>query len=219
MCTRCPASLAIVISLGLVGAAAIGFTQPEKAKPSDKPAAAKQPEKPAAPKGDKPAADPGDMHQQEEPGPVNQRLSKLAGSWETSTKMEMQGMPPMDSKGSTTITSELGGRSLHEKGHGEFQGQTMHDFKMWCYNTNSKKYEAVWSWTMSNGYLYMTGESKDDGKTIDWKAHFAGDKGHEEFKALTTLTDNDHFTVKMFGGKMADGSQGPDMTITYTRKK
>jgi hypothetical protein len=209
MSTRCPASVVALISLGLVGAAAIGLAQPEK-----------QPEKPAAkaPQPDKPAAG-HDMDKPDEPGAINLRLQKLAGNWQTATKMEMDGQPPMESKGTSTISGAMGGRSLHENGKGDFMGQPATDFKMWCYNTGSKKFEAVWSWTMSTGYLYMSGESKDEGKTIDWKAWYDGDSGREEFKALTTIASDDQFTVKLYGGKMPDGSPGPTMHITYTRSK
>lgn len=218
----------LVLTLSLT-AAAIALTQPEKPsqppKPATPPAAkpdAPQPAKPdpakgAAPKND---ADEAAAMASMNPGPVNEKLQKLAGQWDTVTRLEMAGRDPAESKGAETIAGALGGRFLQETGTGQMAGMPTQSFKMWGYNNGSRKYEAVWSWTMSTGFLHMAGESKDDGKTIDWKAWFDNEIGvREEFKCLTTFTDADHFTVKIYGGTMPDGDPAPTMTTIYSRKK
>ena len=74
--------------------------------------------------------------------------------------------------------------------------------------------------TLSTGLLHMDGESKDDGRTIEWNAWYDDETGKRaEFKVKTAIADDDHFTHTMFGGKLADGSPGPTMTASYSRKK
>lgn len=154
------------------------------------------------------------------PGPMHGRLTALAGDWETRSRLEMAGQEPAESSGTATLKAELGGRFIHETGRGEMMGMPTEHFKLWGYNAGSKKFEAVWTWTMSTGLLSMVGETKDDGKSIEWKAWFDNEVGvREDFKALTTFVDDDHFTVKLYGGKMPDGTPGPTMLVEYSRKK
>jgi hypothetical protein len=154
------------------------------------------------------------------PGPIHRRLMRLAGEWTVATKLEMPGQPASDTVGKATLAAALGGRFLHETGDGEMMGAPTHHFKQWGYNNGSKKYEAVWSWTMSTGLLSMSGESPDDGKTILWIASYDNEVGvRQEFKCKTTLADDDHFTVVIDGGTMPDGTAGPTMAMTYTRVK
>lgn len=186
----------------------------------DKPAATR----PAAPAAGKAAQTPPpemeEMMKLMRPGPQHERLLKLAGDWTVETTMEMAGAPAEKSSGTATLKPALDGRFMQETGAGESMGMPASHFKMWGYNNGSKKYEAVWAWTLGTGMLYMNGESKDDGKTIEWKAWFDNESGvREELKATTTHTDADHFSVKLYGGKMPDGSPGPVMTANYTRKK
>ena len=154
------------------------------------------------------------------PGPIHARLNKLAGDWETLTRVEVAGQPPSETRGTATIKSALEGRFLHETGSGEMMGMPAQHFKMWGYNNGSKRFEATWTWTLSTGFLHMEGETRDDARTINWKAWFDNETGlREEFKALTTITDDDHFSTRIYGGKMPDGSPAPTMNITYTRHK
>lgn len=208
---RLKAPFAIAGVLLMSGAAALALTQPETAK--SQPA----PDKPK-PEGtvDPEAAPDAAIN----PGPVHEKLMKLAGSWETSTSMEMQGIPPSKTAGTVTINASLDGRFLQESGAGEMMGVPTKDFKMWGYNGASKKYEGIWAWTMSTGFLYLKGNSTDNGKTVDWDAWFDNESGErEELKVRTMFVDEDHFTVKLFAGTMPDGSPGPVMVTEYSRRK
>lgn len=210
-----PAAICFALSLGMA-------QPPETPKPVEKPAPTAQPERPAAPKATEPAkaADEAAAEGDDQPGPAHARLMKLAGNWKVTVKLEMDGIPPMESTGSMKVSAELGGRFLHERGGSEAAGQQTEEFKMWGYNNASKKYEGVWTWTLATGLLHLTGESKDDGKTIDWEAWYYNRSGNkEEFKVQHAFTDDDHFSVKLFGGKLQDGTPGPTMNISYARNK
>jgi hypothetical protein len=208
--------------LAAAGASAAAFqpTSAPKSQPGGK--APQPPIKPAQPPTGAPPMDEQtqQMLKDMQPGPEHVRLQKLAGDWTTETTMEGMPQPVPKTAGTEKISSSLGGRFLHEQGTGEMMGMPMESFKVWGYNNGSHKYEATWTWTMSTSLLHMTGESKDGGKTIDWQAWFEGAGGkREEFKCQHAFTDDDHFTVKMYGGKMPDGTPGPTMTSVYTRKK
>jgi hypothetical protein len=219
-----PSLVVLLVGGTLVGAAA-GLAQPEKPKtPTPAPRPAAPSEKPAPqPEKGKPAGMDDKMQEMDEAtktGPEHARMARLAGNWDVVTTIEGAGMPPSKTNDTSTITSELGGRFVHERSRGEMMGQPVESFKMWGYNNGTKKYEGVWTWTMNTSVLHVTGDSKDGGKTIDWNAWYqAKPDKREEFKVHYTFADDDHFTVKLDGGKIPDGSPGPVLTSVYTRKK
>jgi len=153
--------------------------------------------------------------------PEHKQFEKLVGNWTISTKTEMKGVPPSENPGIATLKLALGGRFVQETGGDKMDNDKTEQFKMWGYNAGTKKYEGIWSWTHSTGFLYLSGEAADSGKTIDWKAWFDDDHTgkHTEFKVKMTITDDDHFTVVIISGTRPDGSDGPTITSTYTRKK
>ncbi|MFO0839342.1 MAG: DUF1579 family protein [Phycisphaerae bacterium] len=219
--------LHLATSAAVVQLAAFAFAQDKPAAPSAKPSApATKPAGITKPEGKPegketpPTGEEAAAMQAAMPGPMNERMMKFAGEWSVETTMEMGEQPPSKSSGTYKISTALGGRFVQETGVGEFMGGPVNSFKMWGYNNGSHKFEAVWAWTMATGFLHMSGESKDDGKSIDWQCWYDNESGaREEFKAKHTFADDDHFTVKLYGGKMPDGSPGPTMTSTYTRKK
>lgn len=172
---------------------------------------------------DKPGEPPKDMpHDMAAmmPGPAHEKLMALAGEWKTRQTMKLAGMPDDVSEGAVTLAPMLGGRFIHESGKGQAMGMDAEHFKMWGYNNGSKRYESVWTWSLSTGLLHMEGASGDEGKTIDWDVWFINEAGmKEEFKCKTTFADADHFSHRLYGGKMPDGSPGPEMTTEYTRVK
>lgn len=187
-------------------------TQPAQSRPD--------PAKGAAPVGDEQSARAMDAAT---PGAAHKRLAKLSGDWEIVTRIVPPGATEedgMETKGRCNMRIELDGRFVHETGVGEMMGVPTRDFKLWGFNNGSGKYEGVWTWTFSTGLLYVNGESKDDGKTIEWLAHYDDQDGkRQEFRILTTFKDDDHFSQKIYGGKMPDGSPGPTMYVSYSRKK
>jgi hypothetical protein len=210
------------VLVAVVGAAAV-LAQSTGSKPQPEPKPAQRIDQPPKDRGKMPPEMEEHMKEAQAtmmPGPEHAQLQKLAGDWTVATTMEGAGMPKSESSGSATIKSALGGRFVQEIGSGEMMEQKAEHFKMWGYNNGTKKYEAVWAWTLSTSLLHMLGDSADGGKTIAWNAWYEDKPGHrEEFKAKTTMKDDDHFTVEVFGGKMPDGSPGPTMTSTYSRKK
>lgn len=154
------------------------------------------------------------------PGKVHEQLAKLEGKWKVTTTIVMEGMEPQPAEGNAELKMTLGGRFIQETGDGDMMGFPVEHFRLWGYNNGTKKYQAVWVYTMSTGFLQMEGTSSDDGKTIQWKGHFDNEVGiREELSAVTKFVDDDHFNIELSAGKMPDGSDGPVMKASYARAK
>lgn len=154
------------------------------------------------------------------PGPMHAKMAKLAGDWNTKTKMAAPGQPPMEETGTSKITLVLDGRFVQEDAKGMMMGMPVTSHKLWGYNNGSKKFEAVWTYTMSTGMLTMKGTSGDDGKSIKWDGSFENELGiQESLHGTHKFVDDDTFVVELIGDTMPDGSEPPRMTTTYTRVK
>ncbi len=154
------------------------------------------------------------------PGPAHEKLGKLVGEWTTKSKLTAAGAPAEETEGKSKFLTVLGGRFLHEEHQGTMMGMPLQSAKLVGYNNGSKKYEAVWTYTLGTGMMTMTGASDDNGKTIKFDAAWDNAIGmRETIKIIYTFVDDDNFTITMGGGKMPDGSDGPEMEMTYTRKK
>jgi hypothetical protein len=157
------------------------------------------------------------------PGPEHERLMKLVGEWEILITVESAGAPPAEAQSTATITSAIDGRFLHESGQGDVGGFDTQHFRTLGYNNGSKKYEAVWSWTMSTGFLYLSGQSTDEGRSIEWEAWHDNERGErQELSARHTFIDDNHFTVELCAAAApeggADAQPGPRMVMSYARK-
>lgn len=155
------------------------------------------------------------------PGPAHQKLAKLAGEWTAKTKLSMgSSMPPEEAEGQSRITVVMDGRFIHEEFSGTMHGMPFKSAKIMGFNNGSKKYEAVWTYTMGTNMMVMTGTSPDEGKTINCTATFDNEVGVKEtLKVTYRMVDDDHFNVVLEAGKMPDGTPGPVMEMAYERKK
>jgi hypothetical protein len=229
--------LALAAAAGGVALAQQPSAQPGQAKPPPKAPAPAQPTKPRAPAAPaKPeAAQPGMPSAEEiqqmqaamaeagKPGPEHEALAKRAGEWTTTTRFDMgEGQPAMTSTGTAKISMILGGRFQVEDGEGTMMGQPYTSHKMLGFNKATRKYEGVWTYTMSTGMMTMSGASTDGGKTTQYEATVTEAPGApEHFWITVTNTDDDHFTVRL-SMQSPDGKQGQPgavMETTYTRKK
>ena len=198
------------IVLVVVGSLALcGNARAVQKKPQSKP-------KPAAAQ---PAGDETKGMQDATPGAEHANLARLAGEYTTSTKLFMTpGAPPQDSAGEAKLWMTLDGRFLSEDDSGMFFGQPTKGFKMVGYNNASKRYEGIWTYTMSTSIMTLNGTSKDGGKTITFGASFDDPAGKQKLDIVMRKTDDDHFVVEL-SGKTADGKPGPRLETVYTRKK
>jgi hypothetical protein len=156
----------------------------------------------------------------DQPGPEHRQLARLAGEYTTVSKFRLKSDDaPMESKGTAKLTSVLDGRFLLEENTGTQFGQLYKGVRLVGYNNATKQYEASWSYSLSTAIMTMTGTGKDEGKIIEWTAHFMNEKGaRQSLYVVTRQLDGDHFVVELFG-KTTEGEKGPAVETTYTRKK
>ena len=196
------------VAIGAVAFAVLAGQQSPPSKPAQTP--------PAKP----PEVSPEDqqMMQDAMPGPIHEHMKKCVGEYTTKTKMSGAGAPPGDEEaGTAKISMSLDGRFLVVEQNGMMMGMPIKTMKIHGYNNAAKQYEAVWMYTMSTGMLAMTGESKDNGKTIEWKGTYKEGDGDHTLLVTTTHVDENAFIEKIHH---ADGAEdGPVMETTFTRKK
>lgn len=161
-----------------------------------------------------PAQDPG------APGEIHKHMAESAGEYTTVTRFMMKpGDKGEESTGTAKITVILGGRFLQEEASGTMMGQSYTSFKVWGYNNGAEQFEAIWTYTRSTSIMNLVGKSNDNGKTINWTASYEQKKGEKTTLYVDTKhVSKDQFVVELFS-KNPDGSRGPTMETTYTRKK
>ncbi len=150
---------------------------------------------------------------------VGEWTTDMKAWWEPAEPGAKRGEPDEACAGTATIKSLHEGRFLQEENNGSMMGQKYTGMRIEGFNNGSKKYEATWTYSMSTGIMSLSGTSKDDGKTIEWTATFDNETGVKEtMSVLTKITDDDHFSVKLYV-KAEDGKEGPVLETVYTRKK
>jgi hypothetical protein len=153
------------------------------------------------------------------PGPEHKALMKLAGDYTVKNTMRMGDAPAMESMGTAKLAAHLDGRFLGEHGDGEMMGQKFTTFKVYGYNAGAKKYEGMWAYTGNTSMMNLSGTSDDGGKTIKFTGTFEQSPGQKvNFQITMKRIDDDHFTVEM-ASKNPDGTPGPTMMSSYSRKK
>ena len=204
----------IVIFVALACCAtAGGQTRQKKPQPKSQPSASQ----PAA-------AQPSNEQMQREmqnaaPSASHAALAKLAGEYLTASRFTAPGAAPMESGGDARLSMTLDGRFLVEEDTGSFAGQPSKSFKMLGYNNASKRYEGIWTYTMSTAIMTLNGVSADGGRTISFNASWDDEGGAKRnLQIVMRQIDDDHFVVEL-SEKSADGKPGPVLTTTYSRKE
>jgi hypothetical protein len=155
-----------------------------------------------------------------EPGPAQKALAALAGDY--STVIKFRGSPsaqPVQTTGSAKLASILEGRFITEENSGTQFGEPFAGFRLTGYNNAIKQYETSWTYTGSTAILNMTGESNDNGRTIDWNGSFVDTSGDKiPIHARTKIAGPGTFTVEMTA-KTQDQTEFVVLETTYTRKK
>jgi len=161
----------------------------------------------------------GGQHEADQPGAVHKQMARWAGEYTTSSKFFAKpGQPSAATTGTATIRSILDERFLSEENAGTMLGQPYTGMHLYGYNNATGKYEATWVYTGSTATMTLTGTSKDDGRTIEYTASIDQKGTKMTLYVVLKHVDDDKFTVELYA-KNKDGSKGPTLETTYTRKK
>jgi hypothetical protein len=177
-----------------------------------------QAQKKLTPAAAQPSAEALSQMQETMPGAPHSALAKLAGQYTTATKFFMQpGAPPQESTGEAKLSMTLDGRFLAEESSGTLLGQPIKNFRMLGYNNASKRYEGIWTYTMSTSIMSINGTSKDGGKTITFEGSLDDQSGvKQKLDIVMRQTGDDQFVVELSGKTPGSPVR---VTTTYTRKK
>jgi hypothetical protein len=177
---------------------------------------------------DKPAGPPGmDPAQMEammkaiSPGEHHKVLGRMAGDWTFTNKFWMApGQPPMESTGTMSAVTLLGGRYVEHTWKGDMMGMPFEGRGTDGYDNVAKQYVSSWVDNMGTGIMYQTGTCDSSHKTCT----FTGDvwdpmSGQKTtMKSVISWVDDNTFKNEMFGKDPSSGKEMKMMEITAKRK-
>lgn len=147
------------------------------------------------------------------PAAAHERLARRAGKYKTAIRFKSKA-PTGDlvSEGQAELRMTLDGRFLIDENSGVLMGRNFTGLRMTGYNNATRRYEATWADTNATGLVQLVGESKDDGKTVEYKAKFETANGSLDFNAIDRQVDDDSFVITILAG-------GSVLDVTYTRAR
>ncbi len=160
------------------------------------------------------------------PGAQHAALATLAGDWNTSTTLTVDGAEAGPAEtGTARIESILDLRfiAIHESGN--MLGQPMAALKLVGFNNASGLFEATWVYTGSTATMRARGVRDPDTGVITFQAQYASGPDENERFIITLATAQPEadagaqphrFTISLVA-LMSDGAAGPTLTTVYTR--
>ncbi len=157
-----------------------------------------------------------------QPGEAHELLRSYVGTWDTVTRIWMGGprKPPMESTGTSTFKSVLGGNWVLEEHEGLMMGMPYKGIGMLGYDNYKKLYVGTWFSNMGTEMLQMAGARHP--KTGVVTMYGAMDEPQigvhgRTVKYVTNPTDDDHFTFEIID--LHAGDDYKVIEITYARRK
>ncbi len=174
----------------------------------------------AAPPADAGMMDPAMMARMAElaaPGAAHAELAKLAGTWEDSYVVSMPGMPSMETKGTRTTKSLLGGRYILEEIEFSMMGMKMEGVSLMGYDNMKKEYVSVWMDSMSTWPIFSRGPKNASGD-IETKGTMVDVAGERPFRMVWRQKGANEVEAEMYDTIPPTG-EVKVMTIKSTRKQ
>jgi hypothetical protein len=166
------------------------------------------------------------------PGPQHKAMAESVGTWETTTRMWMEGPqgPPTETKGTCERKSVLGGRFITEimksdmmmpdMKTGEMKSVPWEGMGMFGYDNNRNMYVGCWADTMNTHLLTMKGTASPDGRTVTYYGEMdepsLGVYGRlVKYQTQVKSADEQLFAIY----DLAAGDNYKVLEVTYKRKK
>lgn len=162
------------------------------------------------------------MEQMSKTGAEHVGLFKAVGNWDVQSSMWMApNTPAMTSTATATFTQILDGKWMRQDYRGVMMNQPYTGLGLSGYDTVAKKYVATWCDNGSTGFMTMTGESKDGGKTITYTSELPMcpmTGGPISMRHVLVVESADKMTYTMYNTPKG-GVESKGMELVYTRKK
>jgi len=156
------------------------------------------------------------------PGPQHALLAKLAGNWDCVVKYQMDPSQPAQTENSTAIvTTMMDGRYIQEVATGQMMGQPFNGMGIYGFDNVMGKFVSTWVDNMGTGIMNSVGTADAAGKTITWIGTMSDPMTGKPSKErmVTTIVDDNHHTMEMYGVPPGGKKEMKMMTLEYTRKQ
>ncbi len=155
------------------------------------------------------------------PGAQHAMLTKMAGEWTCTVKMQMDpSQPPQESQSTATITSLMDGRYIQEVDTGQMNGMPFSGMGVYGFDNVSGKYVSTWIDNMGTGIMTSVGTADPSGNVITWIGTMNDPMTGKAAKSrmVSTVVDDSHHTFEMYGMPPGAKKEMKMMTIDYVRK-
>jgi hypothetical protein len=154
------------------------------------------------------------------PGPQHEILKKMAGEWNATVTMQMDPSQPPEVEHSTATLTMVMDRYCQEVTNGQMMGQPFSGMGLTGYDNVLGKFVSTWVDNMGTGIMTSTGTADASGKVITWVATMSDPVTGKPTKErmVTTIKDDDHHTLEMWGTPPGMKKEMKMMTIEYSRK-
>jgi hypothetical protein len=156
------------------------------------------------------------------PGAQHAMLTKMAGDWNCTVKYQMDpSQPAQESQSTATITVLMDGRYIQESDSGQMMGAPFNGMGVYGFDNVSGKYVSTWIDNMGTGIMTSVGSADASGKVITWATTMndpVTGKATKE-RMVTTVIDDNHHTLEMYGTPPGGKKEMKMMTIDYVRKQ
>jgi len=154
-------------------------------------------------------------------GSNHKLLEYMLGDWTTNNKMWMQpGAPPIESLGSCSSKSSMGGRYILSEHKGMAMGKPFEGVATSGYDNLTGKFVATWMDNMSTGIMSLTGSYDAAGKSFTFWSEMPDPMQPKvviKVREVVKLVDKDKHIMEWY--ETRDGKEAKTMELTYTRKK
>jgi len=155
-------------------------------------------------------------------GPQHEALKKWAGDWGCTVKFLVDPAQPWQEATTTANTASLlDGRYVQETSTGEMMGQPFTGIAVYGYDNVIGKYVSTWIDNFGTGIMKSEGTADASGNVITWVGTMSDPMTGKPAKErmVSTMIDDDHRTLEMFGVPPGAKKEMKMMRIEYSRKR
>ena len=151
------------------------------------------------------------------PGAPHQHLASLAGKWNATITMYMDGSTPSTSAGTLSYEPVLGGRYVLGRYQMTFMGQPMEGLSIDGFDNAKQEYFSLWFDSMGTGFYEARGKASADGKTVSLAGTM--DMGPMQIPSRSETVYVDKDTIRFTMWHDMGGQEMKAMHMEYKRAR
>ena len=150
----------------------------------------------------------------------HEQMVKMAGDWMVHSKMQMDpSAPVMESDGTSHMEMVANGLFLQETVHAPMMGMPWEGHGVFGFDKTKNKHVGIWYDSLGTMFMHFEGECTNNCGSVTMVSNYTDPMTNQPatMKIVSTITDADHASNKMYG--VTDGKEWLMGEITYTRNK